>query len=743
MPDLPIPVSNITPSTISLSLVSHTNVGKTTLARTLLSRNVGEVRDEAHVTDEADRFELCKTPEGDLLLLWDTPGFGDSARLARRLLQSDKPIGWFVSQLWDRFADRPLWSSQQAVRNVREEADVVLYLVNAAENPEDAGYVEPEMKIIAWIGKPIIVLLNQMGPPAGHKAEAAEIERWRSYLERFGDVKQVLALDAFARCWVQEGALLQAVAPLLSEAKQPAFDRLNTLWQNQRRKTFDQSMHILATRLAGTALDRERIPNSSLKDQLWDVGKEMGKVLGISRDRQEDAKKKAMNLLAERLNLAIRESTDEVIQAHGLEGHAGEEVLNRLADHYDVSETVSEGHAAVVGGLVTGALAGLKADVFSGGLTLGGGMIAGGVLGALGGAGLARGYNMVRGLDAVTVTWTDAVMNRLVHSALLTYLAVAHYGRGRGEWAAAEHPVHWENTVTEVLVQQAEQFNQFWRRRQNYGPEALTSALQTELTLAMERILIRLYPNSLSMAALGSGAKKLNIALANDLAAASGDAARKQPDVRPEPEHAAALRAGFAAAGLGPDGRRLPVTDLDDESAPAADASGNTSASPVSAVTRLHASADPQADANSSSISRSPAALGLFSAAAIPATEASPAPRTAESAPAQAKASATAAPAPATAPNGQAVHPADTASSQTTAHNAPGAVSPATGVSPESSSKAARTDATTAASRGSTTRTTASPAAAEPDPSSNATASRKPTSGSGKAGGKHRAKRRK
>ena len=38
------------PQTLSLSLVSHTNVGKTTLARTLLARDIGEVRDEAHVT---------------------------------------------------------------------------------------------------------------------------------------------------------------------------------------------------------------------------------------------------------------------------------------------------------------------------------------------------------------------------------------------------------------------------------------------------------------------------------------------------------------------------------------------------------------------------------------------------------------------------------------------------------------------------------------------------------------------
>ena len=529
---------------ISLSLVSHTNVGKTTLARTLLSQSVGEVRDEPHVTDTNDRFELAQTPQGDQLVLWDTPGFGDSARLARRLLQSDRPIGWFVSQVWDRFADRALWSSQQAVHNVREEADVVLYLVNAAENPEDAGYVEPEMKILAWIGKPIIVLLNQMGPPAGHQAEEAEIDRWRSYLTRFGNVHQVLALDAFARCWVQEGALLQAVEPLLLQAKKPAFGRLNRLWQNQRRQTFDRSMHILATRLAATALDRERIPNSSLKDQL----REVGKVLGVSRSPQDDAKQQAMAKLAERLNTAIRQSTDELIEANGLVGHATDEVLSRMADHYDVTENLNEGHAAVVGGLVTGALAGLKADLLAGGLTLGGGMIAGGVLGALGGAGLARGYNMVRGIDAITVTWTDAVMNRLIQSALLTYLAVAHYGRGRGEWAQSEHPAHWEKTVTDVLTQQHDQFTQFWRKRQNCGPDALASALQTELTLAMERILIRLYPNALSMAALGSGARRLNIALAADLAEARGDNPQPSQQAADEPEYAAHLRAGFAAA---------------------------------------------------------------------------------------------------------------------------------------------------------------------------------------------------
>lgn len=96
---------------IALSLISHTNAGKTTLARTLVGRDVGEVRDAQHVTQEATAYPLVDTPEGDALVLWDTPGFGDSARLAKRLAQQGNPVGWFLSQVWDRFCDRVFYLS--------------------------------------------------------------------------------------------------------------------------------------------------------------------------------------------------------------------------------------------------------------------------------------------------------------------------------------------------------------------------------------------------------------------------------------------------------------------------------------------------------------------------------------------------------------------------------------------------------------------------------------------------------
>ena len=96
---------------IQFALISHTNNGKTTLARTLVGVDIGEVRDAAHVTVFAESHTLLATPEGDALQLWDTPGFGDSVRLLKRLGQAGNPIGWFLREVLDRYRDRPFWLS--------------------------------------------------------------------------------------------------------------------------------------------------------------------------------------------------------------------------------------------------------------------------------------------------------------------------------------------------------------------------------------------------------------------------------------------------------------------------------------------------------------------------------------------------------------------------------------------------------------------------------------------------------
>ena len=73
----------------------------------------------------------------------------------------------------------------------------------------------------------------------------------------------------------------------------------------------------------------------------------------------------------------------------------------------------------------------MAADIAAGGLTFGGGMVAGGITGALGASGLAHGYNLIKG-KTPSIRWSAEFYEGLVRSALLRYLAVAHFGRGRG-----------------------------------------------------------------------------------------------------------------------------------------------------------------------------------------------------------------------------------------------------------------------------------------------------------------------
>jgi hypothetical protein len=67
-------------------------------------------------------------------------------------------------------------------------------------------------------------------------------------------------------------------------------------------------------------------------------------------------------------------------------------------------------------------------------------MLGGGLLGALAAGGAARGYNYVKGDQDPAVRWSEVVFRSMIGDALLRYLAVAHYGRGRGDYEESEHP---------------------------------------------------------------------------------------------------------------------------------------------------------------------------------------------------------------------------------------------------------------------------------------------------------------
>ncbi len=457
---------------VTLSLISHTNVGKTTLARTLLRRDVGQVLDQAHVTEASESFELVRTP-GAVLRLWDTPGLGDSARLVKRLRSSGNPIGWFLHQVWDRRRDRPLYSSQQAIRNMKEEADVVLYLVNASEDPSEAGYVPHEMEMLAWIGKPVVVLLNQ----AGRENEAERLAAWRDALAQWPLVRGVQPLDAFTRCWVQENLLLENLATLLPTGTRPTMNALAATWLERNFEIFDHATGALARYLVRALQDGEPLAGQ-----------------GISPGE----KRRAMRLLARRLDDATADLMDGLIESHGLSGRFRNEARERLREDFDLpGETAwTSGRTTLLGAAMGGAAGGILADVAVAGLSFGTGAVAGALLGAASAAGLRRGYQVVRAEREPRVRWAREFLDQLLAQSLLRYLAVAHFGRGRGEWRDVATPERWREMLENAMAAGGVTWSETVENARTGRGEAVSSYAPLEgwLAAVLLRTLREAYP---------------------------------------------------------------------------------------------------------------------------------------------------------------------------------------------------------------------------------------------------------
>ncbi len=428
------------PRTITWSIVSHTNVGKTTLARTLLRREVGEVADQAHVTDRAERHTLLEA--GDhRLVLWDTPGFGDSARLIRRLRGQGQPLGWLLAQVWDRIADRPLYCSQKAIANIRDEADLVLYLVSAAESPEEAGYVPHEMELLAWTEVPVVLLLNQTGESS--LDELAELaDRWRKASEAWPAVRGVLSLDAHRRSWVEEGVLLEQSASWLPAEKRPVLEALSTAWRTRARALIDESVSALAEYLADLLHHRESIEGSSFSP---------------------GAKKAARERIRGRAEERSRALLGRWIAVHGLTGELAERIEADWEHFVDSGAVWLDSKRLGVGGALGGAATGALVDAKALGMTLGAGTLVGGILGGIAGWGLG-GWIADRSARGRHIRIGPAAIESLLARLLVGLLAISHHGRGRGEVRAEELARRWSDQVAAVLSKSRSTFEPLWER---------------------------------------------------------------------------------------------------------------------------------------------------------------------------------------------------------------------------------------------------------------------------------------
>jgi hypothetical protein len=295
---------------------------------------------------------------------------------------------------------------------------------------------------------------------------------------------------------VQEIALFDLVADALQGTRRDAMLRLAAAWEARRLAQFDAAMAILAAPLAAAAADRETPPERDGEGLL----RALGRRLGIG-DGKDAATTRASAAMRARLDDALRRATERLLAQDGLDGRAVPDIDASVAAGVERIAPMSEGRAALVGGALSGAVSGLATDLATGGLSFGAGLVAGALLGALGGAGVARGLNLARGAGAPSLQWSDAFLGGLVTALLLRYLAVAHHGRGGGEWRERECPPFWSTLATEVVAAHAADMASLWGQRGNDArAEDLEGASARLLRDIVWRALDRLYPEMLPAA---------------------------------------------------------------------------------------------------------------------------------------------------------------------------------------------------------------------------------------------------
>jgi hypothetical protein len=106
---------------------------------------------------------------------------------------------------------------------------------------------------------------------------------------------------------------------------------------------------------------------------------------------------------------------------------------------------------------------------------------------------------MVGGVKAPSVSWSPHFLDRLVRQALLRYLAVAHFGRGRGDYRDPESSTRRIATVEDALGKHQSELRKIWLLAQRSGSGAgdrVSAELGRIVDNVLRGILRQAYPGA-------------------------------------------------------------------------------------------------------------------------------------------------------------------------------------------------------------------------------------------------------
>ena len=130
-------------------------------------------------------------------------------------------------------------------------------------------------------------------------------------------------------------------------------------------------------------------------------------------------------------------------------------------------------------------------------MSLGAGTLLGSVVGALTFAGAAWGFNSTMDRNQPSVQFSDEFLRTLLIASVLRYLTVAHFGRGRGNFAESEAPTFWQGAVEQAVLAHEKAVSSLWPELRAQRATDLTEAPAQALLLAITTsALSQLYPAS-------------------------------------------------------------------------------------------------------------------------------------------------------------------------------------------------------------------------------------------------------
>lgn len=224
----------------------------------------------------------------------------------------------------------------------------------------------------------------------------------------------------------------------------------------------------------------------------------------------ERQKQQVVDALLNDLVHEVRETTEAVIALHGLEGEAVGAIqarmehveMQRASRGLDETTLSSTAIGGVGGALTSGAYAGLHLDAAAGGVSMGlftvAGAVVGGVLGFFGGEAWAE---RRAGNTPNPVMWSDDYLDLLVQDVIIRYLAIAHFGRGQGQYMTdPEDPRFWIGKVNALVSNQRSTMHEAWKRLRGQEPISQVEGNSKQLTALLTSITLELlwstYPAS-------------------------------------------------------------------------------------------------------------------------------------------------------------------------------------------------------------------------------------------------------